>query len=210
MSSPRVKIPVHVFVFGVGIAPALAYAAYYQRNAPNDDEMEKLLKERYSDDIKKTQARREKMQEHFNAFKTDDQTTNEKYANILHGGKSTMKRMYRVDEGVLGTEEGAQRAAEEMKKVGVQQDVKKKKRKKKKIQSGEKQQEEQVPASADNKHETEVKKVVNLESGESTDTSTPMDVSKITAKKGIFTIVTVGALASAAGFIFGRSNGSSR
>lgn len=195
MSQPRIRIPMHVFVFGMAMLPPTAYAYYWKRNAPTDEELEELLRKNYSNQIQQSKQKREQMQKHFQQFQADDTDTNKQYMEILQSGKGTVKRHYHVDESLYGTEEGAKRIEEEMKKVG------KKKKKKKE--------------SKDEERETILTKDKECKTNDVADVDSAKDIvaePSTESRRGenIATIVAVGTIAGLVGVLIGKSGSSSR
>lgn len=113
----RVKIPVHVFAFGIASVPGIFYAMYWKRNHESDEEFEEKLREKYGSKIQSSKDKRENMVKLIQAIKHpgQDSDQDEKLQEILKGGKQSIKRHYAVDKTLYGTEEGViqRRRAEE-------------------------------------------------------------------------------------------------
>lgn len=130
---PRRQIPAHVFNYSLALMPAVAYAYYYNRNAPSDEDLENILRKDYSSTIKESENKRQQMTQFIeNAVKkpTSDQKMDRKLSSVLLSGKGEMKRQLPVDKTLYGTEEGAKKAADMWEQAKLEQKEKRKKKKK--------------------------------------------------------------------------------
>lgn len=136
MSRGRVKIPVHVFAFTSACIPGIFYAMYWKRNHETDEEFEEKLREKYGTKIQSSKDKRENMVKLIQAMKQPGQDTeqDEKFHDILKGGKTSIKRHYAVDESLYGTEAGVvqrKKAEEDVERKMEQKKMMRKKKKKK-------------------------------------------------------------------------------
>mmetsp|Transcript_13598 Transcript_13598/g.29564 ORF Transcript_13598/g.29564 Transcript_13598/m.29564 type:complete len:173 (-) Transcript_13598:163-681(-) len=123
---PRVQIPAHVFVYTIGFLPGVAYAYYWYKNAPTEEEIEEKLRKNYSHNIETSREKRVQMTNFLQNIKDPNSDQSKQMDKVLLGGRGQQKRLYAVDETIYGTEEGAKLQKD------AQQKAKKKKRKKKK------------------------------------------------------------------------------
>lgn len=112
-------------------------AYYYKKNAPTDEELEKVLRKDYSHNIENSQKRSHEMVKFINDIKNKSNASrDDQLMKILQGGKDgsgvNYKRSHEVDENVYGTTEGAEKAEKLQAKQLLKQKKKKKKLKKKK------------------------------------------------------------------------------
>ena len=131
-SKPRIRIPVHVFVYTIAFLPGCAYAYHWYKNAPSNEEHEAQLREKYAHHIEASKDKHGNMTTFLQGMKDPNNKEQQaRMAEVLRGGRGVHKRYAPVDESQYGTEEGAQRQMIEMDKT-------KKKVKKKKVKSGAK------------------------------------------------------------------------
>jgi len=116
------------------LTPVAAFYIYYDKNKKTDEELEKILRkdEYYQQKIQNNQKQRQEFQAFFDQLKTGKTAELDKKMNeMLAAGKSqsnahqesnaARKRLYAVDESLLGTEEGARLAAENWEHAKQQQ-----------------------------------------------------------------------------------------
>lgn len=128
-SKPKFKIPVHVFVYTVAFLPGAAYAFYWYKNAPSDDEHEANLREKYSHHIQASKEKHDNMTKFLQGMRDPNNKEQQaRMAEVLRGGRGEIKRLHAVDESLYGTGESSKRQSPE---------IKKKKKKKKKAQAVE-------------------------------------------------------------------------
>jgi hypothetical protein len=110
--TPRFKIPSHVAAFGLVTVPGVLYgssfvlfyrfhhgnlwvnslgpiftAMYWMKNHQSDEEMEKILNQKYSSDIKDSREKRDQMvQVLMNSRSQDNVEIQRKVDNVLYGG----------------------------------------------------------------------------------------------------------------------------
>ncbi|KAL7437779.1 hypothetical protein ACHAXH_008821 [Discostella pseudostelligera] len=113
--NPRIKIPVHVFVYTIGFLPGAAYAYHWYKNAPTDEEFEEELQKNYSHNIQNSRDKHAQMNAFLQSMKDPNSDQQKQMEKVLMGGRGQQKRLYSVDETIYGTEEGAklQQAAQE-------------------------------------------------------------------------------------------------
>ncbi len=89
-------------------------AMYWQKNHKSDEDLEKILEENTANKalIQNSRDKKQDMVNFFESMKNSDTTQESKMREVLYGGRSDMKRHYRVDESLYGTEEGARLAKE--------------------------------------------------------------------------------------------------
>eukprot|EP00584_Thalassiosira_punctigera_P024768 CAMPEP_0172555138 /NCGR_PEP_ID=MMETSP1067-20121228/58120_1 /TAXON_ID=265564 ORGANISM="Thalassiosira punctigera, Strain Tpunct2005C2" /NCGR_SAMPLE_ID=MMETSP1067 /ASSEMBLY_ACC=CAM_ASM_000444 /LENGTH=181 /DNA_ID=CAMNT_0013343647 /DNA_START=100 /DNA_END=645 /DNA_ORIENTATION=- len=104
---PRVKIPVHVFVYTIAFLPGAAYAHYWYKNAPSDEEHEEELRKKYSHIIEQSRDKQAQMTTFLQNMKDPHSDQQKQMNQILLGGRGQKKRLHAVDEKIYGTEEGA-------------------------------------------------------------------------------------------------------
>ncbi|KAL3790627.1 hypothetical protein ACHAW5_004194 [Stephanodiscus triporus] len=129
---PKIKIPVHVFVYTIAFLPGSFYAYHWYKNAPTDEEFEEKLRQNYSQNIDNSRDKHAQMNAFLQSMKDPNSDQQKKMNEVLMGGRGGQKRLYSVDETLYGTEEGAKLA------LAAQEEAKKKaekKRKKKKRES---------------------------------------------------------------------------
>jgi hypothetical protein len=116
-SKPKFKIPVHVFVYTVAFLPGAAYAFYWYKNAPSDDEHEANLREKYSHHIQASKEKHDNMTKFLQGMRDPNNKEQQaRMAEVLRGGRGEIKRLHAVDESLYGTGESSKRQSPEMKK----------------------------------------------------------------------------------------------
>ena len=124
---PKIKIPVHVFVYTIAFLPGAAYAYHWYKNAPSDEEHEANLRQKYAHHIEASKEKHESMSKFLHGMQDpNNKEMQARMAEVLRGGRGGQKRVHAVDESIYGTDEGAKRQLQEMDKT------KKKGKKKKK------------------------------------------------------------------------------
>eukprot|EP00560_Eucampia_antarctica_P009617 CAMPEP_0197827266 /NCGR_PEP_ID=MMETSP1437-20131217/4082_1 /TAXON_ID=49252 ORGANISM="Eucampia antarctica, Strain CCMP1452" /NCGR_SAMPLE_ID=MMETSP1437 /ASSEMBLY_ACC=CAM_ASM_001096 /LENGTH=204 /DNA_ID=CAMNT_0043428041 /DNA_START=30 /DNA_END=644 /DNA_ORIENTATION=- len=106
MAPSRLRIPAHVFVFGLASVPGIFYALYWQKNHKSDEEFESMLKEQYGHNIRNSKERRTDMMQVLESMKNNDVAQDRKFAEVLQGGKGQVKRYSAVDARLYGTAKG--------------------------------------------------------------------------------------------------------
>jgi hypothetical protein len=131
-SKPKIKIPVHVFVYGIAFLPGTIYAYYWYKNSPTDEEHEAELRKKYSHHIEGSKQKHESMTKFLQGMRDPNNTEQQaRMAEVLRGGRGGQKRLHAVDETLYGTDEGAKLREQALEKK------KKKKEKSKKIKTEE-------------------------------------------------------------------------
>lgn len=126
---PKIKIPVHVFVYTIAFLPGAAYAYHWYKNAPSDEEHEANLRQKYAHHIEASKEKHESMSKFLHGMQDPkNKEMQARMAEVLRGGRGGQKRVHAVDESMYGTDEGARRQMQEMDK--------RKKKGKKKRKSG--------------------------------------------------------------------------
>lgn len=130
--------------------PCGSTAMYWKRNHQTDEEMEEMLKERYSTKIQGNREKKQDMVKFFAAMK--DPSANpeqeQKMREVLHGGRGDKKRHFAVDESLYGTEEGMEKRLRlQAEAKSAEEDAQKRKGKKKRKKKRKRQtvDEEAVP-----------------------------------------------------------------
>jgi hypothetical protein len=141
---PRIKIPVHVAVYTIAFLPGAAYAYYWYKNVPSDEEFEEELRKNYSQNINNSRAKHAQMASFLQNMSDPNNEQQEKMRQVLMGGKGTQNRVHAVDEGIYGTEEGAK-----LQEEAQRNSAKKGKRKKKKKEGGDKDDAEKLQKERD-------------------------------------------------------------
>ncbi|KAL7479335.1 hypothetical protein ACHAW6_005071 [Cyclotella cf. meneghiniana] len=107
-SKPKIKIPVHVFVYGIAFLPGTIYAYYWYKNAPTDEEHEAELRKKYSHHIESSKQKHESMTKFLQGMRDPNNAEQQaRMAEVLRGGRGGQKRLHAVDETLYGTDEGA-------------------------------------------------------------------------------------------------------
>lgn len=138
MSPSRFRIPAHVFVFGLASVPGVFYALYWQKNHKSDEEFEAMLKQNYGHNIDKSKDRRTDMVRVLDSMKKNDESQQQKFAEVLQGGRGQVKRYSAIDAKLYGTAKGLEMREEHEQQQQQQQDNKEtavKKEKKEKVDS---------------------------------------------------------------------------
>jgi hypothetical protein len=184
---------VQVVVFAVLIMPVAAFGFYQQRN---DDEADKEAKVRevYSADIAAGQERTDRLKAYL--VKTiinnnPDEGDEERFRDLLRGGKGDKKLVRNVDADLYGTERGVEekkRMEEELKREALER----KERRNKRRQQGKKEGDGTAEAE-----EAEKAAAVTAESASKGEPWIQVDA------KQVITVATVGTVAAVVGFLFG-------
>jgi hypothetical protein len=107
------KIPSHLLNFSLLVAPCVIYAVYAVKYGPSDDLLEERIRERY--DVTGIHQKNEAMKDFF--LKAEQGLEDDRLQQVLHGGKTDLKRQHPVDKELYGTEQGVvikQRTEEEI------------------------------------------------------------------------------------------------
>lgn len=126
-SKTKIKIPVHVFVYTIAFLPGAAYAYYWYKNAPSDEEHEAELRKKYSHHIEASKDKHESMSKFLQGMKDPNNKEQQAMmAEVLRGGRGGQKRLHAVDRSLYGTDEGAR-----LQKQAMKHSIKKKNKKSK-------------------------------------------------------------------------------
>jgi hypothetical protein len=96
------KIPSHLLNFSLLIAPCIIYTVYAVKYGPTDEVLEERIRERY--DIAGVHQKNEAMRDFF--LKAEQGIEDDRLQQVLHGGKTDLKRQHAVDKELYGTEKG--------------------------------------------------------------------------------------------------------
>jgi len=104
---PRFKVPAHIAAYSLLFSPAILFWVYYDRYGKDEEQLEKELKEKYGDSVRRSKEGNKNMAEFFNhAIRNPDGAVDSQLDSVLKSGKGAMKRHYAVDEKLYGTAEG--------------------------------------------------------------------------------------------------------
>lgn len=183
---PKIKIPVHVFVYTLAFIPGVTYAYYWYKNVPTDEEFEQTLRKNYSHNIQSSREKHGDMNKFLKGVIQNDEEQQERMAEVLRGGRGGQKRLHAVDLSLYGTEEGAKLQREAMMKKQQEQEEKKigKKKGKKKKQSKGK-----------------LERDMNIEGGDTVDDGS--DNNSKVMKQSVAAVLVAGTLAAGATLLLG-------
>jgi hypothetical protein len=89
--------------------PALAILGYATRYGPTEEELEKELKERYSQDVRANSEKNKNIADFYQrAIKKHDGAAEDQLDAVLRGGRGDQKRLHAVDRTLYGTKEGVE------------------------------------------------------------------------------------------------------
>mmetsp|Transcript_19577 Transcript_19577/g.24690 ORF Transcript_19577/g.24690 Transcript_19577/m.24690 type:complete len:214 (+) Transcript_19577:94-735(+) len=208
---PKVKIPMHVFVFGVASVPGVAYALYWKRNHDSDEAFEQKLQENFHSNIQGNRDKKQDMVKFFQAMK--DQNNNpehdKKMMSILQGGRGDIKRHYAVDEKLYGTEEGVMKKKEA--EEAMMQDLEEKKQKRMEKKKKHKKKRKQTSDAEDNENNSNSTNTSENESEEKdkgdrkSETVTGTRMRNLpNAQQAAISAVAIGSLAAVATLLSGK------
>lgn len=100
---------------------------YYQTNKKEDKDFEDELRKKYSHNIDSSVRKRQDMVKFMDSLKKGE--GDKRMDKVLQGGKGEMKRLYRVDEKLYGTQEGVDTKKRVEAELAQKRERKKKKKK---------------------------------------------------------------------------------
>ena len=79
---------------------------HWQQNQKSDEDFEKLLRDNYGHNIRKSKDRKAEMMNVLGAVRNNDAEQEKKFSEVLKGGKGQAKRYSAVDLELYGTDKG--------------------------------------------------------------------------------------------------------
>jgi hypothetical protein len=196
-----IQIPAHTMTFTVLFIPCALLAVYMMSYGPSEEDVNEEVRARYGNNVQ-VQEKNQALKEFFvNAEKgIEDQ----RFQQVLYGGKGEKKRFHAVDKELYGTEQGVivkQQVSEE-----IQQTVEEKKRRRKEKRRLKKQQQQLANGDDDvTKDNNSDIKVTTSQSFTSKVTNALSSVDKETIKT-VATYSLIGTAAVVIGFLAGSSS----